>query len=77
MSRCGGRRSSGHENRDQRTRYGGPVTRAPVAPNRPRADIDRAGAGFISLPRDDLAATIYAMIENDVETVFGDFIRDR
>ncbi|WP_102143597.1 FAD-binding domain [Mycobacterium hubeiense] len=33
-----------------------------------------AGAGFISLPRGDLAATIYATIENDVETIFGDSI---
>lgn len=33
-----------------------------------------AGAGFTSLPRGDLAATIYATIENDVETIFGDSI---
>jgi len=33
-----------------------------------------AGAGFTSLPRGDLAATIYATIENDVETIFDDSI---
>lgn len=33
-----------------------------------------AGAGFTSLPRGDLAATIYATIANDVETIFGDSI---
>ena len=32
------------------------------------------GAGFTSLPRGDLAATIYATIANDVETIFGDSI---
>lgn len=32
------------------------------------------GAGFTSLPRGDLAATIYATIEDDVETIFGDSI---
>ncbi len=33
-----------------------------------------AGAGFTSLPRGDLAAAIYATIEDDVETIFGDSI---
>ena len=32
------------------------------------------GDGFTSLPRGDLAAAIYATIENDVETIFGDSI---
>jgi 2-polyprenyl-6-methoxyphenol hydroxylase-like FAD-dependent oxidoreductase len=36
--------------------------------------IRRAAAGLTSLPRGDLAATIYATIENDVETIFGDGI---
>jgi 2-polyprenyl-6-methoxyphenol hydroxylase-like FAD-dependent oxidoreductase len=31
-------------------------------------------AGFTSLPRGDLAAAIYATIEHDVETIFGDSI---
>jgi 2-polyprenyl-6-methoxyphenol hydroxylase-like FAD-dependent oxidoreductase len=33
-----------------------------------------AGAGFTSLPRGDLAAAIYATIEDDVETIFGESI---
>jgi 2-polyprenyl-6-methoxyphenol hydroxylase-like FAD-dependent oxidoreductase len=33
-----------------------------------------AGAGFTSLPRGDLAAAIYATIEDDVETILGDGI---
>jgi len=32
------------------------------------------GADFTSLPRGDLAAAIYATIEDDVETIFGDSI---
>ena len=33
-----------------------------------------AGGKFTSLPRGDLAAAIYATIEHDVETIFGDSI---
>ena len=33
-----------------------------------------AGGRFTSLPRGDLAAAIYATIEHDVETIFGDSI---
>ncbi|NTY60331.1 FAD-binding domain [Mycolicibacterium sphagni] len=32
------------------------------------------GDRFTSIPRGDLAATVYATIENDVETIFGDSI---
>lgn len=45
-----------------------------------RANLDTAGMRrathdkLTSLPRGDLAATIYSTIENDVETVFGDSI---
>ena len=34
------------------------------------------GGRFTSLPRGDLAASIYASIEDDVETIFGDFITE-
>ena len=33
-----------------------------------------AGAKLTSLPRGDLAAAVYATIDNDVETIFGDGI---
>lgn len=33
-----------------------------------------AGGSLVSLPRGDLAATIYAAIEHNVETIFGDSI---
>jgi len=33
-----------------------------------------AGTGFITVPRSELAATIYQTIEDDVETIFGDTI---